>query len=133
MVNGIQGNDSRYGDKEWLGFWGDDLEITITFPSPIELNNIFIRFYNANGQWIYSPEKVNLWIGLVDERKVLTSALVDYSGTSNISTVHLAIPDTPKVITQNIKLDIPNFGHIPQGQQGAGNKAWTFIDEIIIE
>ena len=26
LINGIYGSDSRYGDKEWLGFWGDDLE-----------------------------------------------------------------------------------------------------------
>ena len=29
-------------------------------------------------------------------------------------------------------LKIPNYGIIPEGKQGAGNKAWTFIDEIII-
>jgi hexosaminidase len=33
------------------------------------------------------------------------------------------------------KLDIivKNYGTIPKGKQGAGHKAWTFIDEIIIE
>ena len=31
-----------------------------------------------------------------------------------------------------IKLRVPNYGIIPDGSQGAGNKAWTFIDEIII-
>ena len=33
------------------------------------------------------------------------------------------------------KLDIivKNYGTIPEGKQGAGHKAWTFIDEIIIE
>ena len=32
----------------------------------------------------------------------------------------------------NWKKNIPNYGTIPEGKQGAGNKAWTFIDEIII-
>jgi len=33
------------------------------------------------------------------------------------------------------KLDIivKNYGIIPEGKQGAGHKAWTFIDELIIE
>jgi hexosaminidase len=35
-------------------------------------------------------------------------------------------------IIRNIKITIPNYGIIPEGKQGAGNKAWTFIDEIII-
>jgi hexosaminidase len=133
LINGIQGSDSRYGDKEWLGFWGDDLEITIDFPEETEINMVTLRFYDANGQWIYSPEKVYLWIDLVDGRKVATSALVDKDTISNISTVRLIMPDTPKVITKNIKLEIPSYGPISDGLQGAGNKAWTFIDEIVIE
>jgi hexosaminidase len=31
-----------------------------------------------------------------------------------------------------VKLKVKNYGTIPDGKQGAGNKAWTFIDEIII-
>jgi len=37
------------------------------------------------------------------------------------------------LICKKIKLTIPNYGIIPKGKQGSGNKAWTFIDEIIIE
>ena len=29
LINGISGSDSRYGDKEWLGFWGENIEINI--------------------------------------------------------------------------------------------------------
>ncbi|MBL4604324.1 MAG: family 20 glycosylhydrolase, partial [Flavobacteriaceae bacterium] len=29
LINGISGSEKRYGDKEWLGFSGDDVEITI--------------------------------------------------------------------------------------------------------
>ncbi|MGK0421917.1 MAG: hexosaminidase [Polaribacter sp.] len=32
-----------------------------------------------------------------------------------------------------LKITIPNYGIIPEGKQGAGHKAWTFIDEIIVE
>jgi hexosaminidase len=33
---------------------------------------------------------------------------------------------------KKIEIKIPNYGAIPEGNQGAGNKAWTFIDELII-
>jgi len=36
------------------------------------------------------------------------------------------------VSSRYIYLKIPNYGIIPEGKQGAGNKAWTFIDEIIV-
>lgn len=34
---------------------------------------------------------------------------------------------------KTIKIEIPNFGVIPKGRQGGGYRAWTFIDEILIE
>jgi len=37
------------------------------------------------------------------------------------------------VTTSFIKFSIPSYGIIPDGLQGAGNKAWTFIDEIVVE
>ena len=34
---------------------------------------------------------------------------------------------------KKIKIIIPNYGIIPEGKQGVGHKAWTFIDEIVVE
>ena len=31
-----------------------------------------------------------------------------------------------------IEIIVKNYGAIPEGKQGSGNKAWTFIDEIIV-
>lgn len=133
LINGIRGSNSRFGDKEWLGFWGDDLEITIDFNQETQINMVTLRFYKATGQWVHPPEKVLMWIDLLDGRKVATSALADSDTIANISTFRLLIPESAKVVTQRIKLEIPNYGTIPTGLQGAGNSAWTFIDEISIE
>jgi hexosaminidase len=133
LINGISGSDKRYGDKEWLGFWGDDLEITIDFGKEIEINSVNLRFYDAPGQWIHSPKKVNLWIDLIDGRTAATTGLIEKIDTSNIVTLKLDMLTKKIIKTSKIKLVIPNYGIIPEGQQGAGNKAWTFIDEIIIE
>jgi hexosaminidase len=34
---------------------------------------------------------------------------------------------------QFVKVTVENFGTIPDGQPGAGNKAWLFADEITVE
>ena len=34
---------------------------------------------------------------------------------------------------ESMIITIPNYGKIPEGKQGAGHKAWLFIDEIIVE
>jgi len=136
LINGISGNNKRYGDKEWLGFSGEDIEITIKFDNPTNINTIATRFFNANGQWIYSPKEINLQLKLEDGRAILIrkkientkSLLVDFN--LNISQFY---PEDKNLKATELKIIIPSYGIIPEGKQGAGHKPWTFIDEIIIE
>jgi len=123
LVNGISGSDSRYGDKEWLGFSGKDIEITIDFNEITQINSIKTRFYNGHGQWIYAPTHLFVTYDNEEPHKV---TILD-SG-------NLVIPVTIKghKDVKRLSLTIPNHGLISDGKQGAGNKAWTFIDEIII-
>lgn len=129
LINGISGSDSRYGDKEWLGFWGDNIEITIDLGEEREINTIETRFYNGNGQWIYAPEHIGIRIILDNNEVVANKLLVEDSDNPNIN---LAILKLRPLRAKTIVFMVPNYGTIPEGKQGAGNKAWTFIDEIIV-
>ena len=136
LINGISGNNKRYGDKEWLGFSGEDVEITLEFESPTNINTITTRFFNANGQWIYPPKEINLQLKLEDGRTIskskktesTDSLLVDFS--VNISQFYLEDKNSKAT---KLKITIPSYGIIPEGKQGTGHKPWTFIDEIIIK
>ncbi|WP_299335612.1 family 20 glycosylhydrolase [uncultured Psychroserpens sp.] len=122
LINGISGSDSRYGDKEWLGFWGEDLEIIIDLGEETYIDAIETRFHNGNGQWIYAPKGM---IIILDDKEF------EYN-YSNSTDLILNVEYKLVSKTRYIKFIIPNYGTIPDGKQGAGNKAWTFIDEIII-
>ena len=124
LINGISGSNTRFGDKEWLGFWGEDLEITISFANPIKISKISTRFYNANGQWLYAPKEIEIQTdyGLLPKVNLPST-------NQTILDVNLKVG----VTTSFIKFSIPSYGIIPDGLQGAGNKAWTFIDEIVVE
>jgi hexosaminidase len=124
LVNGISGSDSRYGDKEWLGFWGEDIEITIDLGKETEINSIETRFHNGQGQWIYAPKSIIF--SFSDEKQQFSIV----PNPSEKSILDLKIPK--KLTTSFIKINVYNYGIIPEGKQGAGNKAWTFIDEIIV-
>ncbi len=133
LINGINGSDTRYGDKEWLGFWGDDLEITIDLGDVKNINTLKTRFYNTTGQWIYAPKRISV-SGLIGEKGQFSSSkLIDSSSEKNIIEFEIDLSSSKKVQAQILIINIPNYGIIPEGKQGAGNKAWTFIDEIIIE
>lgn len=123
LINGISGSNTRFGDKEWLGFWGEDIEITLEFDEPIDVEMISTRFYNGNGQWIYAPKSA--FIAFNEEKPIEVS----------FQSSELLVPMNVVFDRNNVSkivMRIPNYGLIPEGKQGAGNKAWTFIDEIII-
>ena len=135
LINGISGHNKRYGDKEWLGFSGEDIEITIEFDEPTEINSISTRFHNGNGQWIYAPKTVFIQYSLEDGRVITTAKkpsnsdlLVAYEFISTEIS-----EENRSIRSKQVKITVPNYGVIPEGKQGEGHKAWTFIDEIIIE
>lgn len=130
LINGVSGNETRYGDKEWLGFWGKDVTITIEFDEPTKINTISTRFYNANGQWIYAPTEIGIsFINDEDGRTLNQISPIQQKDET-------LIPHTFQlngVMTKKIEIFIPNYGSIPEDKQGAGNKAWTFVDEIVVK
>ncbi|NNL83844.1 MAG: family 20 glycosylhydrolase [Winogradskyella sp.] len=124
LVNGISGSDTRYGDKEWLGFWGEDIEITIDLGKTQMITSLQTRFYNGNGQWIYAPKEIAYKLNAEEDYVLQTIP------QSNNKLVDITLKINQP--SRYVYLKIPNYGIIPKGKQGAGNAAWTFIDEIII-
>ncbi len=126
LINGISGNNKRYGDNEWLGFSGDDLVVTISFDQPTEIKSIATRFHNGNGQWIYAPKEIQIQF---DNEEAIFSQKIN----STELLVPVKLNNFGRKTVQKIQISIPNYGQIPEGKQGAGYRAWTFIDEIIVE
>ena len=130
LINGINGSDSRYGDKEWLGFWGEDIWIEIEFDKPTDVNNISTRFYNGNGQWIYAPKSIAATYYFRDKAPTVYKQIEPTGLLANVN-LNLDIDEEIMDVTK-IHIRVENYGTIPEGKQGAGNKAWTFIDEIVV-
>jgi len=131
LINGVSGSDTRYGDKEWLGFWGKDVTITIEFDKPTKISSISTRFYNANGQWIYVPKEVSFGYLDVDNSKMVQG--IAPVKNNNETIVPFILNFTDAITVESIEISIENYGTIPEGLQGAGNKAWTFLDEIVVK
>jgi len=133
LINGVSGSDARYGDKEWLGFLGEDIEITIDLNEEKKINSIETRFHNGNGQWIYAPKVVHLKFTLDDGTIVTDVKELNLKNENLVNFKYdFKTPEDLKVTVKSLSLMIPNYGTIPEGKQGAGHKSWTFIDEIII-
>ena len=129
LINGISGNNKRYGDREWLGFSGEDIIITLEFDSPKNIKTISTRFYNGHGQWIYAPNEIGFSFYLEDGKTVNDIRIIEEKNNLLVNYSY-ELKSTP---VKKLDIIVKNYGTIPKGKQGAGHKAWTFIDEIIIK
>ncbi|MDA9627702.1 family 20 glycosylhydrolase [Flavobacteriaceae bacterium] len=129
LINGISGNNKRYGDTEWLGFLGEDIVITIEFEKPKNIKTISTRFYNGKGQWIYAPNEIGFSFYLEDGKTVNDITILEEKNNLLVNYSY----EFKSTAVKKLDIIVKNYGTIPEGKQGAGHKAWTFIDEIIIE
>ncbi len=129
LINGISGNNKRYGDKEWLGFSGEDIIVTIEFDNPKNIKTISTRFYNGKGQWIYAPNEIGFSFYLEDGKTVNDITILEEKNNLLVNYSY----ELKSTAVKKLDIIVKNYGTIPEGKQGAGHKPWTFIDEIIIE
>ena len=75
------------------------------------------------GQWIYFPQNISIltskngksWKGKIKTENVSRNTIINIGRE-----------------TRYIKVVMESIGAIPDGEQGAGNIPWTFIDELFI-
>ncbi len=130
VVNGVQGSSERYGDAEWLGFDGKNAEMVIDFGKVETFNSLKMRFFKGEGQWIYLPKDITVSISENGEKfqSVVSKNGIETDGKIAETTIKL---DATK--GRFLKIKATNFGIIPDGAQGAGNRAWLFLDEVVVE
>jgi len=127
LVNGVYSNKGlSYPD--WLGFVGDDLEATIDLGKTEKIDSVRMHTVNQNGSWIYLPQYVEVFTST--DGKDFTSVGKSSDFTPDTLTMGWITVPVQKKGARYIKLLAKNYGLIPDGKPGGGNKAWLFADEI---
>jgi hexosaminidase len=116
--------------SEWLGFLGKDVEATIEFDQPVSVQRITAGSTNQPGQWIYAPQSVEFFLS-EDGTTFRSAGKVERDAILKANSK--AIIETPVSLVKKIKTVVRNYGIIPAQEQGGGNAAWLFLDEIIVE
>lgn len=127
LVNGIEGN-AAYNDNEWFGFNGKDMEAIVELDSVQDIHLVGINTINAKGDWIYPPKQVMFAIS--DDGKTFKE--VYKQNTFAQQGINKVRGHLQAVRGKFVKVQMQNFGKIPAGAAGAGNGAWLFADELII-
>jgi hexosaminidase len=129
LVNGLRGHPQRHAEN-WIGWWGPDMEAVINFGKQESFSKVSVDFFNGEGSWIYLPKGVELFIS--DDGKDFTPVQA-LSGEDVRRVGGVVAMDIGNRRARFLKVFAKNAGKIPDGKQGAGNNAWLFADEILVE
>ena len=139
LVDGRLGSDN-YQDGRWVGFEGTDAVARINFGERVEVTAVAVRYLVDPRAWIFPPQEI------------LVEASTDGKSWRRIGVHHpvavppLAGPDTgwePRIetsVTQiypvdalYLRLTLVGIKTCPVWHPGAGQPAWTFVDEMIVK
>ncbi len=133
LIDGLKGSD-KYNDGYWLGFEGTDMNLEIDLGETMPVNLVSPSFYQNTGAWIFMPEKVQIEILDDDRNSIADALLIPETTMEAIGTVIEDLPATfQNVEGRYIKVLAKNIGTLPKWHEGAGNKAWIFVDEVIVK
>jgi len=134
LVNGLLANPASFKDIEWLGFQGNDLEATIVLPREQDIHQVTLRFLENIKSWIFLPKAIRIYIS--DNGKTFSKvASLENPFQVNIESaaIHDLNIDMENRNARYLKIIAENYGRLPQWHSGAGEQAWLFTDEIIIQ
>lgn len=135
LVDGKLGS-KKFRDGNWQGFWGNDLNVIIDFGEVKEFSSIILQFLEYTNAWIMQPRGIEFYVS--DDGARFTS-IPEFSIIEVNTDIVDGISVNPyifkfrKTSARYLKVVAVNYGKMPASHETAGQDAWLFIDEIIVE
>ena len=133
LIDGLKGTNNL-GDGYWLGFQQNDMEAVIDLGRVTPINKISSEYLQNIGSWAFMPAEVTYSFSTngkdyKDTVTVKNDVPADKKGTI----IKDFTQELKKIKARYIKISAKSVGLCPEGHPGAGQKAWLFCDEIVVE
>ena len=132
LIDHLRGNDN-FRTGTWQGYYGVDLIATVDLGQPKKLNRVAGSFLQEIYSWIWMPTEVEYFVSDDGKNfrsvgKVKNDIPADADGAF-IQEMEVR----PRTTARYVKMVAKTIGTCPEGHVGAGQKAWIFCDELVIE
>jgi uncharacterized membrane protein len=133
LADGVK-SSSEPGSGSWLGYRETDFQSYLLFKKPVKASSVTLSMLRNVGGYIFPPVLIEVWGGS-DEKslkllKTLTPQIPDKT-TSNVGDLVLEADFTPQEISC-IKVIAKPLSKLPDWHPGKGQKAWVFVDEVLV-
>ncbi|MCW1735185.1 glycoside hydrolase family 20 protein [Anaerorudis cellulosivorans] len=133
LVDGLFGKSSNYKTGRWMGFQNEDLIAVIDMLEPTGISKAEIRNAVVTGDWVFDASEITIASSNNDSvfTTVKSEKYIDakMENWSDVVTHTLTFdPVTARYFKVTVKPSI-----IPAWHPGKGNRAFIFVDEIVLD
>jgi sialate O-acetylesterase len=133
LLDGIRGS-TDFRDGHWQGYQVVDLDCVIDLKDTTTIHSIGTDFLENTQSWIFLPKEVE-YSSSMDGTNFIPLGKIEHpipAGHQDVN-VKMFTTKVDSVKARYIRVIAKNIGQCPSWHPGAGQKAWIFADEIIIE
>ncbi|MGN0034013.1 MAG: GH92 family glycosyl hydrolase [Candidatus Limimorpha sp.] len=129
----LQRGSDNFRVGMWQGYHGVDIIATVDMEKEVEIHRLAGSFLQDQNSWIFMPEKVEFFISN-DGKKFKSVGVVKNTVPQDEDYPILQELEVVKDLkARYVRMVATSVGVCPEWHVGAGDKAWTFCDEFIIE
>jgi len=133
LTNGLLGTTS-YADGNWQGYEQNDLDATIDLGGVKTVSKITAHFLKDHHAWIFAPTRVQYEVS--EDGKTYTSVgSADFAAPASAEEPSIVTVSQPvqSARARYVRVFARNLGVCPSWHLGMGEKAWLFVDEVLVE
>jgi predicted alpha-1,2-mannosidase len=133
LIDGVRGS-ANFGDGAWQGYQPQDLIAVVDLGKTRQVSKLGAGFLQNVESWIWMPRSVDFEISIDGVRFVHALSLThDISDKDYGAIIKDLVGAIRPQRVRYVKVIAHNYGKIPAWHPGAGDDAFIFVDEIIIE
>jgi hexosaminidase len=134
LVDGFLGGGD-FQDGLWVGWQGADMDATIDLQQPMPLHTVRVRFLQQSGSWLLLPRHVRFAVSDDGKRWRTVQDTPIAPQPMNLDTLvrEVRFEAVSPVAARYLRVTAQNFGPLPAGHEGAGQPAYVFTDEILVQ
>ncbi|MFV0564267.1 MAG: sulfatase-like hydrolase/transferase [Flavobacteriaceae bacterium] len=130
LLDGKRGY-ADFSSGQWIGLEQQDFEAVIDLGSQTQISKLKLGFLNDPGNWIFAPKSFE--VSFLTNGNTYDNTLTNTSILNLKNTFTDVLSITASTACRYIKIRVKGQGVCPNGHPGAGNPAWFFIDEVVVE
>lgn len=133
LVNGVINEKGFARSKDFLGFNGTNCEAVIDLGELQIISFVVVNALHSPSSWIWRPLTAEVFGSGDGEKWYSLKMTDDFEEGKNGTGKGKMMMAFKATYARFVKVIITNWGQIPAGNPGAGNKPWLFVDEIEVD